>query len=218
MSIKTRSKAHTRYYDRNDTLVVGVSTIVGLEDKPFLVNWANKLGLEGVDSKLYTHHTARVGTLAHLMVESDLTGERLDTSDYSENEIAEARLPYNKFKNWINEQKDFEVIFTEKALVSEGYKYGGTCDIYAKVNGRRTLIDLKTSPSIYDSHKTQLAAYKYLLMENDYEVEDARILRIGRGKQGGFEDVRVSAIMERFQKFLILLELYNKNKEIKKSE
>ena len=216
MSIKSRSKAHTRYYTKDETLVVGVTTVIGLEAKPFLIGWANNQGLEGIDTKLFLNATARVGTLAHYLVECDLTGNKPDLKEYSKEEHQEALIPFKKFKDWINEQKDFEPIFTEKGMVSEEHKFGGTIDILAKVNGKKTLIDLKTSGRIYDSHKTQLAAYQKLLEENGHGVEDSRILRIGRGKRGGFEDIRVNNVDLRWQKFLILLELYNKNKEIKK--
>lgn len=214
MSLKSRSKAHTRYYTKDETLVVGVTTVMNLEAKPFLIPWANRLGLEGIDSNKFKDNAARIGTLAHYLVECDLKGKKPDLAEYSDSEYQEAIHPFNKWKMWLNEQKDFEFISSEMGLVSEKFKYGGTLDILAKVNGKVTLIDLKTSGSIYDSHKTQLAAYRYLLLENNQIVDDCRILRIGKGKTGGFEDVRVNKIEKRFEKFLILLNLYNINKEI----
>ena len=41
-------KAHTRYELKDGTYVPGTTTITGLENKPFLVPWANRLGLEGI--------------------------------------------------------------------------------------------------------------------------------------------------------------------------
>ena len=38
-----RSKTHQRYYDKAGTMLPGVTTILGVLNKPALVPWANKL-------------------------------------------------------------------------------------------------------------------------------------------------------------------------------
>ena len=62
---------------------------------------------------------------------------------------------------------------------------------------------------------TQVAGYKMLLEENGYPVEDVRILRIGRDDSEGFDDVSVPLIDVHQKRFLVCLELYNLNKELK---
>ena len=44
----TSVRAHQRYKIEDGTIVPGVTTVVGILNKPALVPWANKLGLEGI--------------------------------------------------------------------------------------------------------------------------------------------------------------------------
>ena len=218
-AILARSKAHTRYYLNDGTLVVGVSTVTSLEGGEktgFLCKWANNLGLDGVSYSSYMDNIANLGTLVHYLCECDLRGVEPDLSDYTPNEIREAKISFKKFRKWLNNQKEFEPILLESELISEKYKYGGTCDIYAKLNGRLTLIDLKTSNAIREGHKVQVSAYEYLLKENSHPVDDVMILRIGRKESEGFQTVEVTQRDLRFKKFLRLLEVYRINKELKK--
>jgi len=52
--LKKKTKAHTRYYLADGTLVPGSTTVCGVLNKPALVRWANQLGLQGIDSTKYT--------------------------------------------------------------------------------------------------------------------------------------------------------------------
>ena len=81
--IKKISKAHTIYKTSEGKRVPGATTITGLLNKPYLITWANKLGLEGVDSTKYRDEAASVGTLAHAMIQAHLEGEKLDYDEYS---------------------------------------------------------------------------------------------------------------------------------------
>lgn len=214
MSIKTRSKAHTKYYLRSGQLVKGVTTITRVEggDKIYILNkWANKLGLEDVSYDAYMANVGNLGTLAHYLVECEITGKKPNLKDYTENEVKEAQIPLNKFKLWRDNQKSFKPIFVEKSMVSEKNKFGGTIDIYCELNGKKALVDIKTSNACREDHKVQLAAYKKLLIENGYEVEDVKVLRIGRKKGDGFEVLDVPNLDIRWKKFLHLLEIYNIN-------
>ena len=62
----------------------------------------------------------------------------------------------------------------------------------------------------------QLAAYRWLLRENGYGVDNARILRIGRDETEGFEERAVSDLDDEFQVFLHCLNIYNLQKKLKK--
>ena len=48
-----KTNAHTIYKLANGDIVPGVTTITGRISKPFLVKWANNLGLEGIDYDKY---------------------------------------------------------------------------------------------------------------------------------------------------------------------
>ena len=85
--LKTISKAHTQYKLASGTKVPGVTTVLSLLNKPALVKWANNLGLQGIDSNKYRDAAADIGTLAHAMIQAHLQNEKLDTSQYSAQQI-----------------------------------------------------------------------------------------------------------------------------------
>ena len=173
------------------------------------------MGMKGIDVEKYVDKTAQIGTLAHYMVECELKGEQPDLEPFSKEEINAAENCLIKFYDWQaeNELIPFEV---ETALVSEKYKYGGTIDLYCKLNGKYTLVDLKTSKAIYDTHMIQLAAYKNLLEENGYKVEQVKILRIGRTDDEGFEVRKQNNLETEFELFKHLREVYELKKKLKR--
>ena len=182
----TSVRAHQRYKMEDGTIVPGVTTVVGILNKPALVPWANKLGLEGIDVSKYVDKTAVIGTCAHYLVQCHLSGEEPDLSDYSAQEISLAENALLKYWEW---EKQFKItpILLETQLVSEKKRFGGTVDCYADLNGSRWLIDFKTGKALYDEHFIQLSAYKKLLEDNGYLVDGTAILRIGRDESEGFE-------------------------------
>ena len=209
-----KTKAHTVYKLANGTRVPGVTTITGVLNKPALIKWANNLGLQGIDSAKYVDTLADIGTLAHNLVECDLIGAKPDISEYSSKEIDLAENSLLSYFEW-KKDKEIEVYMIEKQLISELYQYGGQIDAYLKINGVKTLLDLKTSKAIYSEMVTQVAAYRNLLRENGHDVVDICILRIGREKNEGFEYHKCGNLDLHFQKFIHCLAIYNIDKKLK---
>ena len=81
--IAKRAKAHTIYKLANGKRVPGVTTVLGVINKPALVKWANNLGLQGIDSTTYVDETAKVGTLAHEMIQEYLGGPAWNRDAYN---------------------------------------------------------------------------------------------------------------------------------------
>jgi hypothetical protein len=211
--LKKVSKAHTIYKLSDGTRIPGTTTILGILNKPALVSWANKLGLEGIDSSKYTDQSARIGTLAHYLVQCHLTGETPDTSTYGAFEIDKAENALLSFYEWMK-TRTIETIENELPLVSENYRYGGTIDCYCKINGELWLLDFKTGKAIYPEMLTQLSAYIQLLNENGYQVEKARILRIGRDETEGFEERVITDFTKHWELFEHCLAIYRLQKQI----
>lgn len=211
--IKTKSKAHTTYKTTNGIKVPGTTTITGLLAKPFLITWANRLGLEGIDSTKYRDAAADIGTLAHAMVQAHLQKETLDTSEYAALQVDLAENAVLSYYEW-EKQHVVEPLMCEVSLVSEKHKYGGTVDCYCKLDGEFTLLDFKTGKAIYEEFFVQLAAYKELLVEHGHRVDKCRILRIGRDETEGFEE-RALATDKHFEIFKSLLDIYYAKKELK---
>lgn len=212
--LKTVSRAHVVYKTSDGKRVPGTTTITGLLNKPQLVAWANRLGLEGIDSSKYVDAAAEVGTAAHRMIECHLTGETFETERYSPHTVGLAENALISFYEWADRHR-VRVIATEMQLVSDRLRYGGTIDCLCEMDGELTLLDFKTSKAIYDEHFIQLAAYRALLEEAGHKVARCRILRVGRDESEGFEERSMSDTSKHFEIFQHLLAVYYLRKELR---
>lgn len=211
----SKTKAHIRYKDKEGNVVPGVTTILGILNKPALVKWANNLGLQGIDSTKYRDEMADIGTLAHYMIMCYLNKQESILDDYSKDQIEKAENCLISFWEWEKGHK-IEPILVEQPLVSEFYKYGGTVDLYCKLDGEFTLIDFKTGKAIYPEMIYQLAAYQELLIENGNLCSKTRILRIGREESEGFEERVTGSLDYELSLFKHCHAIYNLTKQIKK--
>ena len=204
----------TIYKNKENKRLCGVTTIIGLLNKPQLVAWANRLGLDGIETGKYVDDLANVGTLAHAMVFAHLSNEKLNLDNYSKNDIDRAENAMISFLEW-SKDKNIKVILAETPLVSETMQVGGTPDLYAEVNGEKVLIDFKTGKAIYDEHFIQVAAYRMLLEEIGHKVDKAIIVRIGRDETEGFETRTITNFTTHEQIFKHLLVIHKLRKETK---
>lgn len=211
-----KAKAHQRYKTSEGIPCVGVTTVLGVMNKPALVGWANKLGLDGYDVNKWVDSLAEIGTLIHYLVECNLKGKEPELGDYTANQINTAKEAFKKWEAWRANNK-VELIDSEMQVVSDSLQVGGTCDVYAKVNGRLTVLDIKTSKGCYSEQRTQVVAYAKLLEENGKKVDDCRIIRIGRSENEGFDDILIGALQLHWHRFLACLALYKANKNIENS-
>jgi hypothetical protein len=211
-----KAVAHQRYRLSDGTLVPGVTTIVGLLNKPQLVSWANRLGLQGIDASAHVQAAAGAGTCAHEMIQEVLGGPAVDLSKYSGEEIAQAQNAASKFKAWLAEHA-METQAIEMQLVSERHRVGGTIDWYGMLDGLYTLVDLKTSGRVYDEHIIQVAAYARLMEEADYEIDRVRILRFSRDDDSSQRDMTLSEEQLRvgWEIFKHLRDIYDLKQNIK---
>jgi hypothetical protein len=181
--------AHTQYKNRNGITVPGVTTVIGQLNKPQLVAWANRLGLQGINSNKYRDEMAEIGTLAHSMILAQLGGDAVDFNDFTPEQMSKARNCMRSYDAW-DEGKLVMPIVVEKPMVSEHFQYGGTPDFYGWIDGKITLADYKTG-SIYKEAYIQACAYYYLLVENGYApAEQILILGIPRTNDENFKEVR----------------------------
>jgi hypothetical protein len=161
------------YKLKNGQRVPGVTTIIGrFKDSSALLWWAfaqGKSAERGEISNLYEKRdiAGEAGTLAHLMVENYIKGiDKTDTDGYAKEVIKKATQGFNNFRTWFRNQK-MEIIQQEIILVSEGYRYGGCPDAFAKNTSEKLcLLDWKTGDHVYTDHIIQLAAYCHLWLEN----------------------------------------------------
>jgi len=180
---RQKSKAHTVYKVSDGVRVPSVTTILGILNKPALLQWAWRCGMEGIDYNTIRDTSANIGTLAHYLVMCHLTGQQAETNEYAIADLSLASNILERFVSWESQHK-LETVLVEKPLVSEEFRYGGTIDWYGILDDKPTLLDLKTSGGIYPEYLYQLAAYGSLLREQGFDIEEYRILRVGKDEDG----------------------------------
>lgn len=202
-----KARTHTRYQTADGTLVPGVTTVLGVLAKPALVPWANKLGLAGIEAGKYVDSLAIVGNIGHEMICAHCEGREFDPTGYSPDLIDKAENCFLSYLSWEKGHK-VEPQENEWQMVSEEHGFGGTLDCLAKVDNVLTLLDFKTGKAIYPEYVYQCAAYRILLRERGINVDQVRILQIGRSEDEGFSEKVVTDTSREERIFLLCLELY----------
>jgi hypothetical protein len=112
-----------------------------------------------------------------------------------------------------------KTIFTERPLVSERFRYGGTLDKYALIMDEETVIDYKSGKDIYDDYFMQLIACAELLIENGFPVKRAIVVNMPKTKGDNFkiDSKSVDSLIEAgyFEKFLAARDVYYASQKIK---
>ena len=90
MTTETKKKIHTVYKLADGSRVPSVTTALGILNKPKLLNWAWKCGVDGLDYRAVRDNAADIGTLAHYFILCHLKHETPDTSEYSQSDIDKA--------------------------------------------------------------------------------------------------------------------------------
>lgn len=190
--------------------VPGTTTILGrFKDAGPLIHWAWKLGTEGQDYRKVRDDAASIGTIAHSMVESWIHKEEFDRTPHSQEFLASADRSFTAFLDWAAAHK-FQVTDTEVRLVSRKWRFGGTPDGFL-VDGKRVIVDFKTSASVYPEYLCQLAAYRALWNEihpDDLCEDGGHILRFDK-TYGDFGHFHFTDLADAWEAFKHMRGLYD---------
>jgi hypothetical protein len=169
----------TRYRTADGKVVPSVTTLCGNIgwNRNALTYWANTEGLAGRtldDARV----KADIGTVAHALIEADISGEGLDTSKIVPAMLDKAKGVLGRWREW-KEQHVQAVLLSESPMVSESLHYGGRLDmVFTGMNGNTWLLDVKTG-GLYAEALVQLAGYVGLVEENtDHRIDEIALLRI----------------------------------------
>lgn len=210
-----KSKIHIVYKTKDGNRVPGVTTITNEIAKPALIHWAWSLGIKGVDYRIHRDELADIGTLTHSMILCHLKKEEFDTSEYSKMQIDKAENCFLSYLEWERQHK-IKPIIIEIPLISELWKYGGRPDFFGEIDGTKTLMDFKTGKAIYEDYWYQIAGYRQLLIENEFQPEAFRILNIGRDENEKFNDVLRQDLKLETDIFFAALQIYKAKKEVRR--
>jgi hypothetical protein len=147
------------------------------------------------------------GTEVHNLAERVVLGEEVEVPDH----LAGHLEAYIQFLD------DFQVVpvLVEKPVFSRTYKYAGTFDLVADIDGVRWLLDIKTNASgVYAETALQLAAYRFadFYIEDDFSehlmppVERTGVIHV---TASGYELVPVIADVEQFDIFCHAIQMAN---------
>lgn len=179
--------------------VTSTTSVTKIIDKPALINWAvnqtvgylrrnwltgkpyRKSQIEALlararDARLVTSRQATdIGTLAHDWCEryalAAIAGvPAIPELPYGSANDDRARLACEAFMGWVA-QHEVEFLAAEKKVFSRELDYSGTFDLMARVDGKLTLVDFKTSKRIYDEYELQLAGYAAAVAEEQAYIE-----------------------------------------------
>jgi hypothetical protein len=218
----------SRFYLTGDGgYVPSVTTI--LEAYPKDASYFKWLKDVGSDADSIRDEAGRRGSVVHQLTEIYDAGEEVT---FISNEGPKYKiLEWSMFERYV----DFSVTHNPTHQVIEGnyissnLGFAGTVDRVCEIYGKKTLLDIKTSNSIYASYWLQLAAYERLLEENTgIKVDQVAILWLNAktrttGKNGAIQGIGwqlvtkpIDDVWKDYDMFLATKKLWNAiNEDIK---
>lgn len=124
-----------------------------------LTDWALLVGKEEYDNVI--NEAIEIGNDTHKWVEDYITYGHVCSNPA--NHISH---PVNAFLKW-NDRFKPSWNDAERKIYCDKYKYAGTVDAVAKINGRVCVIDFKTSKKIYKPYYLQVTAYAQAIKRID---------------------------------------------------
>lgn len=183
MLVKTKTNQLTFvdgrfYHDEDGNYFPSATTLLEAYPKPYqLIQWMKEMGSKADEIR---DNAGRRGSTVHQLTEDYDHGmdcTLLDDIGRPKYSLEE----WNMFERYVefSENHKPEHIMIEQTIVSNKLKFAGTLDRVCIIDGKRYLLDIKTSNGIYNSYWLQLAAYKELYLgiaEDMAPIEGVAIL------------------------------------------
>lgn len=207
------------YFLADGTRVPGTTTITGrFKESGGLIHWAWQLGHDGKDYRTERDKAADVGTIIHEQADAAIHKQEIPQppADFSDAQREQVRRGFEAFWAWYQNTVT-EITWTERQLVSERYRFGGTPDAYGTdKQGSGCLFDWK-SGGIYQDALIQVGGgYGLLLDENGFPVTGGyHIVRFGKDT-GDFVHRYYPELDLARRQFILLREAYENDKLLKK--
>jgi len=159
---------------------------------------------------------ATVGTLAHLWVEEYINSKLHGTPEPKKPKDERVYNSVIAFLKWLDEHK-VKFHDSERYVYSKTHGYCGLVDCIATVDGKKHLIDFKTSKGVYPEFFLQVAGYwGAYLEETDDELDNCLILNFGKD-DAEFKVYECPDPTSDFSAFIACLHLKNRLGELNKS-
>lgn len=189
---------HAYKWVEKDLFIPGATSILGSLDKPALIQWAANKAVEHVEANFkegitpsemkkvceeaksrhvrIKEEAGEIGSNVHELAQRLFLGQPILVPDDKPTQNGLRGL-----QAWIAEN-DVRPIDVERVAFSRSAFFAGTFDLLASVNGRLSLVDLKTSTYVYRDHKLQLGGYRYAWEEEfpGEHIEQLIILHLNK--------------------------------------
>lgn len=190
----------------NGQPAISVTKALDVIHKPALVPWAAKMAAETVLAELKpgmalneieiqelanraksahrqkSQSAAQIGSTVHDWVERFARGNHPPMPLHDS-----VRKGVEAYIAWVNEHR-VDTQWVERKVCSLQHRYVGTVDFVGQIDGVPAVVDFKTSSSIWDEYRLQVAAYSQALIEEGIVPpdHDRWIIRFDK-ETGNFE-------------------------------
>jgi len=214
----------SRLYNINGGQYPSVTTVLGILDKPQLLQWAVNSACDYIKNnpenirdlseaiekaraewRNISNDAMNIGTEIHDLIEKYIKHGR-DAIGELKPEVENGFLA---FLQWEEENID-EWTESERTVYDPANCYAGTLDACAKLkNGKYYVIDFKSSKGFYDGYDQQIAAYRFAYeKEMKVEMDGMGVLRLD--KETGLPEFKdySKVYTAKLNAFLRLLDYY----------
>lgn len=185
-----------------------VTTLLGVLDKPALVQWAANQAVAIIREQLTpgdtldevmieklcedarsnyrktTKKAADIGTLVHARLQEYLEAGVVNTPVHTM-----AAQSFGAGIEWL-QKHEAKAFIVEGRAYSRAHRFTATVDFVGEVDGNPAVLDFKTSKDLYENYYWQIALYAMARYEMDGEWREGWLLRIDK-ETGEFEAKRV---------------------------
>ena len=190
-------KAHS--YKVEGVKVPSVTRVVDGCFPKDLTHWALSIGQEEYDKVI--NDALEIGNDTHQWIEHYINYGHACAEP--ENYISKS---VNAFLDWTTEYNP-EWVDAERKVYCDKYKYAGTVDAVAKINGRVCVIDFKTSKKIYKPYHLQISAYAQAIRRIDGLRQWPLGIILRLDKETGLFQQKVFEPKDHFKTFIKCMEL-----------
>jgi hypothetical protein len=174
-----------RYYQRSPGVFYpSVTTILGFFPKgSFFETWLKD---SGHNADIIMRRAGDEGTQVHEAAEKILKGEEvrwIEPDGYVNYNTHVWKMILSFYDFWTTYNP--KLLLSEEFMYSDQHKYSGTLDLLVELDGKKWIIDIKTSTAIHTSHYLQMSAYVKAYEEKYGEkVDRTGILWLKSSKRG----------------------------------
>ena len=174
-----------RYYQRSPGVFYpSVTTILGYFPKgAFFETWLKD---SGHNADFIMRRAGDEGTQVHNAAEKILKGEEvrwIESDGHVNFNTHVWRMILSFYDFWSTHKPT--LLLSEEFMFSDTHKYSGTLDLLVELNGKKWIIDIKTSTAIHTSHFLQMSAYVKAYEERYLQkIDNVGILWLKSSKKG----------------------------------